>query len=156
MDDFSRLCWVFFLHQKSEAFPSFSSWLVLTQKESGQVLKTIRVDKGGEFTSNAVMQLCRDNGIKQEFANTGTPFENGVVERKNWTVVEMAQTMLVPRNVPCSLWAEAVSTAVHILNRSLASSLVGITPFEAYFGCKLDVSYFCVFGCDAYAHIPKA
>ena len=56
---------------------------MLTQKESGQVLKTICADKGGEFTSNAMMQLCQDNGIKQEFANIGTPSENGVVERKN-------------------------------------------------------------------------
>ena len=119
------------MHQKSEAFLSFSSWLVLTQKESGQVLKTIHIDKGGEFTSNAMMQLCRDNGIKQDFANTSTPFENGVVERKNQTVGEMARTMLIHRNVPWSLWAEAVSTAVHILNRSPTSSLVGITPFEA-------------------------
>ena len=147
---------MFFLHQKSEAFLSFSSWLVLTQKESGQLLKTLRADKGGEFTSNAMMQLCRDHGIKQEFANTGTPSENGVVECKNRTVVEMARTMLAHRNVPHSLWAEAVSTAVHILNRSPTSSLAGITPFEAYFARKPDVSYFRVFGCDAYAHIPKA
>ena len=89
VDDFSQLCWVFFLHQKSEAFPSFSSWLVLTQKESSQVLKMICADKGGEFTSNAMMQLCWDNGIKQEFANTGTPSKNGVVECKNWMVVEI-------------------------------------------------------------------
>ena len=58
VDDFSRLCWVFFLHQKSGAFPRFSSWLVLTQKELGQVLKMIRAHKGGEYTSNAMMQLC--------------------------------------------------------------------------------------------------
>ena len=64
VDDFSRLCWVFFLHQKNEAFPSFSSWLVLTQKESGQVLITVCADKGGEFTSNAMIELCQDNGIK--------------------------------------------------------------------------------------------
>ena len=64
VDDFSRLCWVFFLHQKSEAFFRFSSWLVLTQKESSHLLIAICVDKGGEFTSNAMVKLCRDNGIK--------------------------------------------------------------------------------------------
>ena len=67
----------------------------------------------------------------------------------------MARTMLIHCNVPQSLWAQAVSTAVHILNRSPTSSLAGITPFEAYFGRKPDVSYFWVFGCDAYVHIPK-
>ena len=71
-------------------------------------------------------------------------------------MVEMAQIMLTHRNVPHSLWAKAFSTTIHILNRSPTSSLVGITPFEAYFGHKSHVSYFCVFGYDAYAHIPKA
>ena len=55
---------------------------MLTQKESGHLLKTIRADKGGEFTSNSMTQLCCDNGSKQEFANTVTPSENGVVECK--------------------------------------------------------------------------
>ena len=68
----------------------------------------------------------------------------------------MARTMLAHQNVPNSLWAKAVLTAVHILNRSPTLSLAGITPFEAYFARKPDVSYFRVFGCDAYAHIPKA
>ena len=68
----------------------------------------------------------------------------------------MARTMLAHKNVSHSLWAKAVSTAVHILNRAPTSSVfAGMTPFEAYFGSKPDVSYFCVFGCDAYAHIPK-
>ena len=64
VDDFSQLCWVFFLHHKSEAFSNFSSCLVLTQKESRQPLKTLCIDKGGEFTTNVMVQLCRDNGIK--------------------------------------------------------------------------------------------
>ena len=55
--------WVFFLHKKSEAFLSFSSWLVLTKKELGQLLKTICADKGGEFTSNAMVRLCWENDI---------------------------------------------------------------------------------------------
>lgn len=155
IDDFSRITWVFFLHLKNEAFPSFVSWLTLVEKESGHSLKTVRADKGGEFTSNAMKDFCREHGIRQEFANTNTPSENGVVERKNRTVVEMARTMLTHMQVPQKLWAEAVSTAVHIINRSPTSSLTGKTPYEAYFGKKPDVSHFRVFGCPAYAHIPS-
>ena len=129
VDEFSQLCWVFFLHQKNEAFPSFSYWLALTQKESSQLLKTICVDKGGELTSNAMVQLCQDNGIEKEFANTGTPSKNGVVECKNWMVVKMARTMHTHQNVSHSLWAEAMSTMVHIFNRSPTSSLARMTPF---------------------------
>ena len=62
-------------------------------------------------------RFCSD-GVRQEFANTGTPFENGVVERKNMTVLEMARSMLAHRSLPPLLWVEAVATAVHVLNRS--------------------------------------
>ena len=71
-------------------------------------------------------------------------------------VVEMVRTMLAHQNVPHSLWAEVVSIGVHILSKSPAYSLAGSTPFESYFAHKPNVSYFCVFRCDAYAHIPKA
>ena len=77
------------------------------------------------------------------------------MEHKNKIVVEMARTMLAHRNMPHSLWAEVVLTAIHILNRS-STSLAGITLFDAYFAHKPNVSYYHVFGCDAYAYIPKA
>ena len=99
VDDFSRLTWIFPLHQKSEALASFVAWVVLTENQCGRAVKTVRADKGGEFTSSEMGRFCRDRGIKREFANTGTPSENGVVERKNRTVVEMARTMLTSRNL---------------------------------------------------------
>ena len=68
----------------------------------------------------------------------------------------MARTMLAHKNFSHSLWANAMSIAVHILNHAPTSFVVaGMTPFEAYFESNPDVSCFCVFGCDAYAHIPK-
>ena len=102
IDDFSRLTWVFFLKHKSEAFLSLKEWVALVEKESGHSVKTIRADKGGEFTSGEMRKFCADKGIKREFANTGTPSENGVVERKNMTVVEMARTMLAHSHLPQS------------------------------------------------------
>ena len=59
-----------------------------------------------------------EHGVQQEFTNTGTPFENGAVERKNRTVLEMARSMLAHRSLSPSLWAKAIATAVHVLNRS--------------------------------------
>ena len=95
------------------------------------------------------------NGIRRELANTGSPWENGVVERKNRTVVEMTRTMLEHRELPRSLWAEAASTAVHIINRAPTAALQKTTPYEVYFGKKPDVSHFRVFGCDAHVHVAK-
>ena len=95
------------------------------------------------------------HGVKREFANTGTPSDNGVVERKHRTGVEMSRTMLTHSQLPQFLWAEAMMTAIHTLNRSPTSAVPGMTPYQAYYGSKPDVSHFRVFGCDAYVHIPK-
>ena len=155
IDDCRRFTWVYFLRRKDEAFECFKDWKTYAEKECGKPVKAICADKGGEFTSNAFDNFCKENGIRRELANTGSPWENGVVERKNRTVVEMVRTMLEHRELPQSLWAEATSTSVHILNRSPTAALQKKTPYDVYFGRKPDVSHFRVFGCDAYVHIAK-
>ncbi|MCO5592337.1 hypothetical protein L7F22_046338 [Adiantum nelumboides] len=122
----------------SDVFVTFKAWMTMVELES----KTIRADKGGEFTSLSLKKLCAEKGIKQEFANTGTPWENGVVECKNRTIVEMARTMFEHRDLPQELWDEANATAVHISNRSPSQATPGTTLYEAYFrkkpdGCRL-------------------
>jgi hypothetical protein len=76
-----------------------------------------------------------------------SPQQNGVVERRNQTIVGMARNMLKAKGVPVTFWGEAVSTAVFILNRSPTKILKGMTPFEAWHGRKPDVSFLCTFGC---------
>ena len=88
------------MRYKIDAFVSFREWLVMVEKETGNLVKTVRADKGGEFTLGEMQEFCAEKGIQREFANTGTPSENGVVERKNRTVVEMARTMLAHRSLP--------------------------------------------------------
>lgn len=75
--------------------------------------------------------MCSQHGMCQEFANIGLPFENGVMERRNKTIVEIGLTMLAHGDLPQFIWAEATSTAVHILNRYLTTMVPRMTPFEA-------------------------
>ena len=82
-----------------------------------------------------------------------TPEHNGVA--KNRTLVESARSMLLDTKLPKSYWGEAVDTSVYLKNRSPSQSLKEMTPHEAWFGDKPKVKYLQVFGCDAYAHIPK-
>ena len=152
IDDSSRFTWVYFLQRKDEAFQCFKNWKTYVEKDSNKQVKAIRADKGGEFTSNAFIRFCTENGICRELANIGSPWENGVVERKNKTIVEMARTMLEHRELPRSLWA---STSVHILNQSPTATLHKTTPYEVYFGRKPDVSHFSVFSCYPYVHVAK-
>ncbi|KAM0997730.1 hypothetical protein ACFX2C_007582 [Malus domestica] len=84
-----------------------------------------------------------------------TPQQNGVVERKNRTVVEMAKATLHDKSLPYFLWAKVVHTAVYILNRSLTKALDNLTPFEAYSGRKPGIGHLKVFGSICYVHIPS-
>lgn len=63
--------------------------------------------------------------------------------------------MIQAKSFPLLLWVEAVSTAVHVLNRTLSSAHKEKTPYEVWTGKVPSVSHFRVFGSDAYIHIDK-
>ena len=83
-----------------------------------------------------------------------TPQQNGVAERKNRSLKEMATYLLQAKNLPPSLWAEAVNCASYIHNRVPHKSVVGTTPFEALHGNKPNVSHLIFFGSKSLAQIP--
>ena len=82
-----------------------------------------------------------------------TPEQTGVAERANWTIVEMARSMLHIRQLDYKFWAEAVMTAVYLKNRNPTKALAR-TPEEEWSGLKLTVDHLRPFGCVAYAHVP--
>lgn len=154
IDDYSRHTWVYFLKQKSEAFACFKNFKVVVEKQSGYPIKTLRTDRGGEFTSNEFADFCLKNGIQRQLTAAYTPQHNGVAERKNRTIMEMARSMLQTKNLPNIFWGEAVATTIYILNRSPTKEVPNLTPKEAWSGHKPSVAHLRVFGCLAYVHIP--
>jgi transposase InsO family protein len=94
-----------------------------------------------------VDEYCDDKGIKHEFSSKYTPEQNGIVERKNRTLIDMARSMLAEYNVSDSYWAEAINTACHASNRLYCHKLLKKTPYELLIGRKPNISYFRVFGC---------
>src|SRR6187455_2270477 len=117
VDDFSRFTWVFFLQDKSETQATLKRFLRRAQNEFELKVKKIRSDNGSEFKNLQVEEFLEEEGIKHEFSAPYTPQQNGVVERKNRTLIEMARTMLDEYKTPDNFWAEAVSTACHATNR---------------------------------------
>ena len=113
----------------------------------------MRSDRGGEFLSEEFKTYCVENGIQRQLTAPYTPEQNGVAERKNRTVVEMARSLLKEKDLPNYFWAEAVATSVHLLNISPTKAVQNITPFEAWKGMKPSMSYLKVFGCIAYSMI---
>ncbi|KAJ4789254.1 polyprotein [Rhynchospora pubera] len=150
IDDYSRMTWVFFLTYKNEAFGQFKRFKAMAETQTGAQLKALRSDRGGKFQSKEFKQYCESEGILQQLTTPYTHEQNGVAERKNRTVVELARSMLKSKGMPNQFWAEAVATAVYILNISPTKAVMNMTPFEAWFGRKPSVSHLRVFGCIAY------
>ncbi len=90
------------------------------------------------------------NGIKRQFSVTKTPQQNGVVERKNRTVVEMARTMIHEAKLSNVLWPQAIHMDVHILNQCLLRNNQTITLYQLWKGIPASVKHFRIFGYKCY------
>ena len=154
VDDFSRFTWVKFLAHKSDAFATFETLVKQLQNEKGVSLRSIRTDHGTEFENHDFASFCDEYGINHNFSAPYTPQQNGVVERKNRTLQDMARTMLLESEVAKNLWAEAVSTACYTSNRVHLRYSLGKTPYELYKGRKPNISYFHPFGSKCYILRP--
>lgn len=115
------------------------------ESQTSMKLKVVRSDRGGEFSSNELQGYYDKLGIKREFTAPYSPQQNGMVDRKNWTMVEMAKGLLKSGELPVKLWGEVVSTAIHLINQSPTQALHNKTPYEAYHGVKPTVGYLRVF-----------
>jgi transposase InsO family protein len=87
------------------------------QNEFGLRIKKIRSNNGTEFKNSQIEGFLEEEGIKHEFSSPYTPQQNGVVERKNKTLLDMARTMLDEYKTPDRFWAEAINTACYSINR---------------------------------------
>jgi transposase InsO family protein len=105
-------------------------------------IKCLRLDNGGEFTSNKFMGFCEERGIKRQFSKTRTPQQKGVIERKNMIVMEMDRTMLKYSKLINICWVQAMHTKIHILNKGMLRSNIGKNPYELWKGRPTNVKNF--------------
>ena len=155
IDDYTRMCWVYLMNLKSEVFNIFKKFKAMVELQSGFKIKKLRSDRGGEYTSTEFLTFCEDVGLERQLTIAYSPQQNGVAERKNRTIVEMAKAMIHEKHLPYNFWGEAVTTAVYILNRCPTRSLHEVTPFEAFSGRKPGVKHLRVFGSICYYHVPS-
>jgi hypothetical protein len=150
VDNYSRFTWVYFLRDKSNVLETFKSFAILAQNQFEFDIKKVRSDNGLEFKNARIDEYCDDKGIKHEFSSKYTPEHNGIVERKNRTLIDMARSMLAEYNVSDSYWVEAINTTCHASNILYCHKLLKKTPYELLIGRKPNISYFRVFGCKCY------
>jgi transposase InsO family protein len=98
------------MHDKSEVASIFKKFAKKAQNEFDCKIKKIRSDNEKEFDNTNIHEYYDEIGINHEVSATYTPQQNGVVERKNRTLIALARTMI---NTPERFWAEAVNTACY-------------------------------------------
>jgi hypothetical protein len=118
-------------------------------------IKKIRSDNGTEFKNSQIEGFLEDEGIKHEFSSPYTPQQNGVVERKNRTLFDMARTMLDEYTTSDRFWAEAINTACYAINRLYLHRILKKTSYELLTGKKPNVSYFRVFSSKCFIPVKR-
>ena len=88
------------MQEKYEAFLAFKSYKALVEKEVGNPIKVLRTNRGGEYNSHEFINFCETHGIKRQLTATYTPQQNGVCERKNCAILNMARSLLTWSCIP--------------------------------------------------------
>ncbi|GJR59702.1 putative ribonuclease H-like domain-containing protein [Tanacetum coccineum] len=112
VDDYSRFTWVKFLRSKDETLEFVTNFLKQIQIGLNKIVRFIHTDNGTEFVNQVMSEYYEGVGIFHQKSVPRTPQQNGVVERRNRTLVEAARTMMIFLKAPMFLWAEAVATAL--------------------------------------------
>ena len=145
VDDYSRYVTVNFLKSKTQATQNVRDYLThLIARDIAPL--AIRVDRGTEFVNEDLRTWCTQRGIDIQMTAPYSPSQNGVAERMNRTLVELARAMLTARQLPEFLWEPAVAHAAYLRNRSFSRAVPDATPYERRHGAKPDVSHFREFG----------
>ena len=160
-DAATRYYSVCFLEKKSEAADKLIEWIQEAEthflNKGNFKVKNVRTDDGGEFTVQKLHDYFKSRGIIHQLTVPYNSFQNGAVERAHRSIEEKTRCLLIGGRVPPSLWTEAVSTAVYLLNRPpLAShnNMIPLCRWKMIRSSDLGLYHLRTFGCLAYCTIP--
>ncbi|KAE9001680.1 hypothetical protein PR002_g17848 [Phytophthora rubi] len=153
-DEATRWVWGFLMKAKEEATGvaiSHVMWLLA----QGHRIEVFASDQGKELVNKRMKTFLRANGVEFLWTNAYSPEENGLVEKMNGVLLARVRSLLTTAHMPESLWDEAFTFAVEVVNVSASSGLDGDTPFARRFGERPDVGIMRVWGCVVHEFTPK-
>ena len=155
-DRFSGYTMVKTLHDKSEAseFIMHAISYLENHNPHNLTVKNIRLDKGGEYTSQALVSWLEKKGIRVQYTGTECHQSNGTAEMVNRTIMNRVRATLIESNQPRLLWPWIVGHVTTAMNFIPYSARPHTTPHETMFNTKPDVSFLRPFGCKVAAFIP--
>ncbi|CAI5962554.1 unnamed protein product [Closterium sp. NIES-64] len=139
IDDYSRYVAVHLLSSKSEAPGVIIEWAKQAHKHFKTTIKVFHSDGGGEFRNNTLKAYCSTEGIRRTFTLPNSPQQNGIVESRNRTLVQIARCLLTHASAPPSLWGYAMLHAAALHNLHPHPHHTHTTPAELWTGQKPPV-----------------
>ena len=140
IDDYSRYIRVYLLRNNDEARDAFIKYKNEVENQLSKKIKRLRTDRGREYESNPFNSFCEDHVIIHETTPPYSLESNEVAERKNRTLKEIMNAMLVSSGAPLNLWGEVILSACHIQNR-IPYKKTGKTPYELWKGYAPNIAY---------------
>ncbi|GJT52395.1 retrovirus-related pol polyprotein from transposon TNT 1-94 [Tanacetum coccineum] len=150
VDDYSRYTWTLFLRSKDETPEVLKDFLTMIQRNLQAPVISVRTDRGTEFLNKTLNAFFKEEGIEHQTSTPRTPEQNGVVERRNRTLVEAARTMLSASKLPLFFWAEAIATACYTQNRSIIIPTHEKMAYHIINDRKPSIKHLHIFGCICY------
>jgi transposase InsO family protein len=133
IDCHSRMTWVYLLRHKDEVFRCFKTFYALVETQFNVKIQALRSDNGTEYVNRDMGAFMSDKGILHQTSCPDTPPQNGVAERKNRHLLEVARALMFTMNVPKFMWSEAVMMVTFLINRT-PSRVIGMkSPCELIF-----------------------
>ena len=136
--DYLRYTKVYLIKHKDEASDMFLSYKTEVENQLDKKINRLRSDKGGEYV--LFNGYCVNEGIIHKITPPYSPKSNGVVKRKNRTLKEMMNVMLISSNSPNNLWGEALLTTCFLQNR-IPHKKTGKTPYVLWKGFQPNLKY---------------
>jgi hypothetical protein len=131
IDDATRETKLYFQEKKSQTFESYKKDEAYIQTQTGNQIKVVRSDRGGEFLSKKFIDHQDTRGTVRQLTVHDSPPQNGIAERGMRTRTERARALLIQSGLPRFLWEEAMKHTTWLQNRTPARALDGQTPYEA-------------------------
>jgi hypothetical protein len=140
-DNFTRYTCIDILRTKDQTLGAYKAFAALARTQHGAKIKTLRSDRGGEYTGRAFTQFLQEEGTERRLTTHDTLQHNRIAESLNRRLLERVWAILHHSDLLKNLWAEALHFAVWLKNHTSTRALGNnTTPYEKLYGNKLNLS----------------
>ena len=150
IDDCMKFFSVYVIRHKSDVADVFREYKREAETLHRRTIGMVRSDNGGEYTSQAFIDICKETGMMQQFTSPGTPEENRTAERGVRSLTELMRANLLQAKLPRSFWSFAIKYAAYTKNCVWTKKMGKMSPAEAWYGKKPSLDLMRTFGCKVF------